>query len=294
MRRSAKSTKPLPKASRHSRVSGPALVTSDEYVGDDWLEDDLPPAKRKRLNKDASYFTSGSRKRSKQNSEHSRRSSRSPHSTHANGVAVADAGDENAAPIDVDADVSSSLVLKLDSDVFSQDEDKDADISADFHRINVTSSPPLTSTQRVHEWTTRAGGRGKRARQVRMPEFGVRLADNGHANGVSASRSGSSCAPSSISNGFISATGAADDVVALPPKPALQLRVRIKDESVIVPVKDPTLTMAWLADEAAVRYHKRHSVKPVLSLRTADGTAMYSRDDRICDLLTDGQTVSKV
>ena len=58
MRRSAVPTKLLPRASRRpKKVKGPALVTSDEFVGDDWLAVDEPRTKRKRPNSDVTYFT---------------------------------------------------------------------------------------------------------------------------------------------------------------------------------------------------------------------------------------------
>ena len=64
MRRSAVPTKLLPRASRRpKKVKGPALVTSDEFVGDDWLAVDEPRTKRKRPNSDVTYFTTGHRKR---------------------------------------------------------------------------------------------------------------------------------------------------------------------------------------------------------------------------------------
>ena len=211
---------------------------------------------------------------------------------------------ENLSSNEADAESQCSTGVKLNSNVFTNGDgdEADADIAADFQILNdVVSTQPMTSTQRVNDWATRATN-GKHSRQVRMTEFGVRNGDV-VANGATHSRSSGSAA-ASLANGHSATATAravetivAGDVVVAPPPPttpAMRLRVRIKGDVIAVPVKDTSVNMAWLAEEAARRYNQRYSLKPLLSLRTSDGadSATYSNDDLICDFLSNNDVVS--
>ena len=58
-----------------------------------------------------------------------------------------------------------------------------------------------------------------------------------------------------------------------------------------LPVTDPSLTVSWLAKEAAIRYWRLHNMEPVLSMRTEDGAALDPTDP-LSHILATCQTIS--
>merc|ERR1719282_1459580 len=56
------------------------------------------------------------------------------------------------------------------------------------------------------------------------------------------------------------------------------VKILVNREKLNVPVTDPSLTVSWLAKEAATRYWRLHNMEPVLSLRTEDGAALDPTD----------------
>ena len=75
-------------------------------------------------------------------------------------------------------------------------------------------------------------------------------------------------------------------------KNSIIIIIKVKDDAIVVPVKDPAATMGWLAEETAKRYFARHAMKPVLSLTTAEG-AIFSKEDLVTDMLSNNELVRK-
>ena len=85
-------------------------------------------------------------------------------------------------------------------------------------------------------------------------------------------------------------------VSELPPAPTqapsvTSVKILVNREKLYVPVTDPSLTVSWLAKEAATRYWRLHNMEPVLSLRTDDGAALDPTDP-LSHILATCQTIS--
>ena len=69
------------------------------------------------------------------------------------------------------------------------------------------------------------------------------------------------------------------------------VKVLVNKEKLNVPVTDSSLTVSWLAREAAIRYWRLHNMEPVLGLRTEDGAALDPTDP-LSHILATCQTIS--
>ena len=76
-----------------------------------------------------------------------------------------------------------------------------------------------------------------------------------------------------------------EDRLQLPPvqvqpsvSSVLRVKVSVSGEMFLVPVPDCSLTVGWLASEAAARYYRQLGTEPVLRLRTSDGAVLDTGD----------------
>lgn len=75
------------------------------------------------------------------------------------------------------------------------------------------------------------------------------------------------------------------------PPSVTSVKILVNREKLNVPVTDPSLTVSWLAKEAAIRYWRLHNMEPVLSMRTEDGAALDPTDP-LSHILATCQTIS--
>ena len=71
----------------------------------------------------------------------------------------------------------------------------------------------------------------------------------------------------------------------------LKVKVSISGEMFLILVPNPSLTVSWLAQEAAGRYYRQVGTEPVLRLRTSDG-AVLDPGDLVAHIFQPGEQLN--
>ncbi|XP_067651878.1 tonsoku-like protein isoform X2 [Haliotis asinina] len=260
-----------------SHTDSSALLDADDFVGDDWLIDDIQPQKRKKLDIGGVFSTSGSRKSgladsTRQKCDMSKRK----------GFVIDD--------VDEDSGASDNLLEAAPSnpDVLNVDDFTDDFVvsGSSVNNDGIIQNPSLANRSKL---STKS-----KPRQMKLTNFttqenrstlnsaSIYQTENIEFEPSQNGFSTMSCPPSSSHQSeALTSTG------------VMRLKVTIDGQMLLVPVPDANQSISWLAQDVARRYEKIHQKKPLVTLRTRDG-AILSPDDVVCMVLSNKEVVDAV
>ena len=244
--------KPNKEQQKRQSGPGPALINEAEFVGDDWLIDDVglsaKPSKRKRIQGNSVFTTSSmyktkgdstqERRSSHENKRRSREDSESSEQTLSGGteVPVSDRGEADLGASLVREDAASGcdmddidlLFLGDLDDVSMMDHSQASRPPASLPRQSQASvNHPLQSEKSCRRLTT------NRPRQSKLTNFGMRVISSGNTS------TSPSCTPrpdvyrSQDSTQTVQSTAVLSQAST---RPVMRLKVRIRDHRFLVPV----------------------------------------------------------
>ncbi|XP_052249902.1 tonsoku-like protein isoform X2 [Dreissena polymorpha] len=293
-----------------------ALLSEGEFVGDDWLEDDMKKGVVRKKNMDVNGFLSstGTRKRN-------RSDSMSPRSTPAKRLVSTSAQKKRLRVVDSDSDddfgkgdsvcgvegVSAVAMDTNDTDGVTVangnglcesstfiDNDLIFDDFDDFIMVDSKNIPPLNSNKNLTNSVDKTV-KNKLKKQSKMTDYGSVQ----HANsGINATHSNlvpnSAITNSTVTNHVQPASGYTQ-LNSQPVKDkissVMRLTVHVEDLMLLIPVVDPdcSRTFGWLAQEVADRYYQKRGVKLKLTLGK-DG-AHFSPSDLVSLMLENNDKI---
>ncbi|ESO83101.1 hypothetical protein LOTGIDRAFT_169742 [Lottia gigantea] len=282
----------IPKSAQNRKPSDQtdsnALIGEDNFVGDDWLIDDVGPIKRKF--RDCDGFMSGNTTRSASKTKNKR--------------PRIDSDNDETVDLDNLSDVA-------ESDHVSVTPDNHNDVTDDFIQIDDTSPDtlPTLPTRKTQKFLSLK----RKPKQTRLTSFGVnssrressqttfgRSTNFGNLDAWESDSSNSMDAPSSIfgnnstqsTNFGLSAVSALSSISSAHPTgtqpmgSVMRLKVKVKEKVLLIPVpsSDQNNNINWLCQEISQRYFSLYGLRPLLTLSTIEG-AIFSPEDIISMVL---------